>query len=225
MNILITGCSSGLGYEIAKRHLSVGDKVYGISRSDCDLDLEDFLRVDFKHPETYNKIRDESFMQGVNFNRVYLNAGQIGGIKPVNSLTKLDIMEIINGSVLGNKEVLDNILQKGSVETVIWTSSGAAEKAYDGLSLYCLSKAMNLQLARCYKEEFEDLEVYCINPGPFKSKMQEEIRSYDIELFSSLKRFNEKAEFFPTAEVVSKKILEVLSKNNKLPFNITLKYV
>jgi NADP-dependent 3-hydroxy acid dehydrogenase YdfG len=222
MNVLITGCSSGLGYELAKRHIEFGDHVYGISRSSMNLELSNFLQVDFKQSKSSSLIREEPFLRYKNFNRVYLNAGTLGELKPVNKVDPLDLFSTLRINVLGNKIVLDTVLEESDVEEVIWTSSGAAEKAYDGLSLYCLSKAMNIQLARCYQAEFKGVDFYCMNPGPFKSKMQEELRRGDSELFSSLKRFKDQAELFPTAEVVSKRILEVLSKNLKLPLNIVL---
>ena len=220
--ILITGCSSGLGFELAKTHIELGDSVYGISRSLTNLELTDFLQVDFKQDNAYNKVRQAQFLHYAYFTRVYLNAGELGSLKPIDTTTPEEISDIINSSVLGNKQILDILLKRKNVERVCWTSSGAAEKAYAGMSLYCLVKAMNLQLARGYQEEFPDIKFHCVNPGPFQSKMQEEIRSYDPSLFPSLNRFHELEHTFPPASSVANMLIKKLDGDTPLSFNMKI---
>ena len=50
MNVLITGISSGLGYELAKKFIKKGDNVYGTSRRKISLDAN-HLQCDFNNLE------------------------------------------------------------------------------------------------------------------------------------------------------------------------------
>ena len=215
MNILITGCSSGLGYELAKIHVNRGDNVFGISRSLVNIPLKGFLQVDFKEDNAYNKIREATFLRYNSFDRLYLNAGELGPIKPISETTSEEIFDIIKSSFLGNKQVLDELVKNNNVKRVCITSSGAAEKAYEGFSLYCMVKAMNVQLMRCYQKEHQGIVFDCLNPGPFESKMQTEIQDFDGSLFPSLGKFHRIKDELPTTEDTAQWFIRSLESPEK----------
>ena len=85
MNILITGTSSGLGYELAKQFISKGDTVYGISRGISDLNIKQ-IQCDF-HDLQAISIALNKLIDVTTFDLVILNAGILGVISKTNKIT------------------------------------------------------------------------------------------------------------------------------------------
>ena len=57
-NILITGCSSGLGLALTNLYLEKGFKVFGISRNKPEINNENFVHKSFDLSQT-SKIKEE----------------------------------------------------------------------------------------------------------------------------------------------------------------------
>lgn len=66
-NILITGCSSGLGLALVNLYLKKGFKVYGISRTKPEIQNDNFIykRFDLANVEEIKPILQE-FIQSIN---------------------------------------------------------------------------------------------------------------------------------------------------------------
>jgi benzil reductase ((S)-benzoin forming) len=188
-NVLITGTSSGLGYSLAKEFKDGGYNVYGISRSFTDLDINK-VECDFNDIGSIESALN-SLVDVDNFSHIILNAGILGKVAIQKDITIPEYNEIFNVNVLSNKIILDSLLNKSTVESVIGISSGAAHKTYFGWGLYCCSKAAFSQLLTSYSDEFKDVNFVSLRPGLVKTKMQDEIHSYDINEFPSLKKFND----------------------------------
>lgn len=60
--------------------------------------------------------------------------------------------------------------------TIVFTSSGAADKAYAGWGAYGASKAALNHLAITLQAEEGDVTTVCVRPGVVDSEMQREIR-------------------------------------------------
>ena len=78
MNILITGTSSGLGYELAKQFSLEGHNVYGMSRKKSDLQIKQ-AQVDFINPQSI-VVSMDNLIDVDKIDLVILNAGQLGEI-------------------------------------------------------------------------------------------------------------------------------------------------
>ena len=158
MNILITGVSSGLGYELAKKFIARGDKVYGTSRRKTNLNIN-HLQCDFNNLEEL-AINFHNFIKNVlEFDIVILNAGMLGEINKISDLSVNQFNEIFNVNVLANKIILDRLLlNKINLKQIIGISSGAALKSYYGWSLYCCSKAAFKQLLSTYAQEYPKIQ-------------------------------------------------------------------
>ena len=184
MNALITGTSSGLGFELAKRFQKEDRNVYGISRSKTNLPINQ-MTCDFSDLDSITD-RLEELIDTDEFDYIVLNAGILGRISHTKDLSVSDYNEIININVLSNKVILDYMLNKCSIKNVIGISSGAALKTYIGWSLYCCSKACFNQLISSYSHEYTNTHFISLAPGIIKTKMQDYIYSQDEIKFPSL---------------------------------------
>lgn len=192
-NILITGCSSGLGLALTNLYLKLGYKVYGISRTKPNINNTNFF---FKAFDLSNisLIKSEltSFIKSIiNIEIVYLNAGMLGEIKSSLDLSVDDLKEVYELNVYTNKELLD-ILSTIKVKTIIAISSGASKNGSKGWASYSLSKAGVNMLINLYAKELEKTILLAVAPGVIETPMTDYIR-YEIDdnIYTSAKRLKE----------------------------------
>ncbi len=192
-NILITGCSSGLGLALTNFYLDSGFTVYGISRSKIDIKHKNF---NFKAFDL-SKIDDikEKLTPFINeiseIETVFLNAGTLGEIKEMSNLTVDEIKKVLDLNVFANKELLD-ILSKSKVLNIIALSSGAAIKGSKGWGAYSLSKASLNMLINLYSKEMLNTKLLAVAPGVIETPMTDIIRfEVDDKIFTSAKVLKE----------------------------------
>jgi len=211
MNILITGTSSGLGYELAKQFSLEGHNVYGMSRKKSDLQIKQ-VQVDFVNPKSV-VISMDNLIDVDEIDLVILNAGQLGEINKTNNIKTNQFNDIFNINVLSNKVIIDWLLNHNiSVKNIIGISTGASLKAYYGWSLYCASKAAFKQLLSTYAYEEPNIHFLSLAPGIIKTKMQEYIYKVDSNKIPSVKKFKDMFNTMDTADIVANKII------NNLPY-------
>ena len=191
-NILITGCSSGLGLALTNYYLEKGFKVYGISRNKPDIKNENFIHKSFDL-SNISKIKEElsTFILDIKeINTVFLNAGMLGKIKILSELSIEELNEVYALNVYANKKLLD-ILMNIKVENIILISSGASKNGYKGWGSYSLSKAGVNMLVNLYSNEMIDTKVLALAPGVIKTPMTDYIRfELDENIFPSVKKLN-----------------------------------
>lgn len=192
-NILITGCSSGLGLALTNFYLDLGFNVYGISRNKPNINNKNFTHLAFDLSDTKNiKIYCKNFIENItNIDVVYLNAGMLGEIKTLKELSIEEINEVYNLNVYANKELLD-ILATIETKVVIGISSGAAVNGSMGWASYSLSKAGINMLINLYSKEMVNTKLLAVAPGVIETPMTDYIR-FDIDdnIFTSAKKLKE----------------------------------
>lgn len=211
MNVLITGTSSGLGYELAKEYVANGDIVFGISRSESDIPIN-------------QKICDLSNLQelpaalnslvGLNkIDTVILNAGMLGTLSKTRDIPMDEFDNMFKVNVLANKVIIDWLLNNDvDVKTIIGISTGAALKTYYGWSLYCTSKAAFKQLISTYAQEEAGIHFMSIAPGIIKTKMQDYINGIDVKTIPSVEKFQSMYDTMATPDAIAKKLIKLLPK-------------
>lgn len=192
-NILITGCSSGLGLALTNYYLQKGFKVYGISRNKPEIQNQNFIHISFD----LSKISDiktslTTILKEIkNLDLVFLNAGMLGKIKILQELSIEEMQEVYNLNVYANKELLD-ILMQIDVKNIFIISSGASKTGYKGWGSYSLSKAGVNMLVNLYSNEMFNTKVIALAPGVIKTPMTDYIRfELDENIFTSAKKLNE----------------------------------
>jgi len=193
MNIIVTGASKGIGYELAKLFASnINNKVVIIARNRLKLEqlkreclyqypgaklfplVFDLSNGDFEHAFTRELL---SFIPSVDI--LVNNAGALVN-KPFEELTKEDVDTMYRTnitSVFGLVKSLLPYMGKGQVPTHIVNISsmggyqGTAK--FPGLSAYSSSKAALSNLTECLAEEFKgrNISVNCLCIGAVQTEM------------------------------------------------------
>lgn len=192
-NILITGCSSGLGLALTHFYLDKGFKVYGISRTKPKITNENFI---FKSFDLSNikeiKTSLNDFIKNIKIIEiVYLNAGTLGEIKSSFDINIDALQKVYELNVYSNKELLD-IFSKISVKNIIAISSGASINGSKGWAAYSLSKAGINMLINLYSKELLNTKLLALAPGVIETPMTDYIRfDIDDKEFPSAKRLKD----------------------------------
>ena len=192
-NILITGCSSGLGLALTNYYLQKNYKVFGISRKKPDITNTNFIHKSFDL-SNISKIKEElsTFILDIKeIDTVFLNAGMLGKIKILSELSIQELNEVYTLNVYANKELLD-ILMNLKVKNILVISSGASKNGYKGWGAYSLSKAGVNMLINLYSNEMINTKILALAPGVIKTPMTDYIRfELDENIFPSVKKLNE----------------------------------
>ncbi len=188
-NILITGCSSGLGLALTNFYLDNNYKVFGISRTKPNIKNKNFIFKEF-NLSNLNKIKNSltPFIKNIGqIEVVYLNAGMLGEIKQLKYLSLEEIKKVLDLNVFANKELLD-ILSSCNIKNIIAISSGASRKGSKGWGAYSLSKASLNMLINLYSKEMENTKLLAVAPGVIETPMTDIIRfEVDDNIFTSAK--------------------------------------
>ena len=192
-NILITGCSSGLGLALTSFYLQKGFKVYGISRNKPKIQNINFIHISFDLSRISNikEILSPIIQDISQIETVFLNAGMLGKIKILEELSTSEMQEVYELNVYANKELLD-ILKNIKVKNILVVSSGASKTGYKGWGSYSLSKAGVNMLVNLYSNEMLNTKILAVAPGVIKTPMTDYIRfELDENIFPSAKKLNE----------------------------------
>lgn len=188
-NILITGCSSGLGLALTKQYLKKGYKVFGISRTRPTINHKNFIfkSSDLSKVKKIKKNLTQFLSDIKKYEIVYLNAGILGEINSMTKLKSKNIKKTLDINVFSNKELLD-ILCSLKVKNIIAISSGAAVNGSYGWGGYSLSKSSLNMLINLYSNEMPNTKLLAVAPGVIETPMTDIIRfKLDDEIFTSAK--------------------------------------
>lgn len=153
MNILVTGCSRGVGLEICRVLLEEGHVVYGVSRSHSDefRILEEkyesklfFKSVDLSDTTNIHKIIFKEFLTNSVPLDGYVNNAAVAYDDIITNLQidKLRAMYNVNvfSPMLLTKYAIRNMLLHHIQGSIIHISSISVHTGYKGLSMYASSK-------------------------------------------------------------------------------------
>jgi benzil reductase ((S)-benzoin forming) len=224
MNILITGCSAGLGFGLASNYLKEGHKVFGISRTPNDTLTNynnfNYLLQDLSDFEVLRKRIPEFLTNLESLEIVVLNAGILNEIKDLKDTTIEEIKQVMDVNVWANKVLIDVLFENvENVNQIVAISSGASVSGSRGWNAYSLSKATLNMLIDLYSKEKASCHFCALAPGLIETGMQDYINdlpdSYQAT-FPLVKKLKEArgTEGMPkpidAAKIVSKSIRRVL---------------
>ena len=193
MNIIVTGASSGIGFEaVIELILSGEHKVIALARSQDKLErLSEIaaglnpdcilfpIKFDFVHDD-YGDL--EQFITA-NFDGkidVLINNAGVLINKPFIQLLETDVVEMLQSNFIGHVRIIQSLykfMPAGSHILNIGSMGGFQGSAkFPGLSAYSASKAALHTLTECLAQEFtqQGIKVNCLALGSAQTEMLEQ---------------------------------------------------
>jgi NAD(P)-dependent dehydrogenase (short-subunit alcohol dehydrogenase family) len=178
--VVITGTSRGIGYHLAQRFLNEGYGVIGISRNPAPIGHSEFREV-IADLSDMNQVRElKSQLAGIPISGLINNAGIHGPVGPLESIDLEEWRDAFNINLFG-AAALSQICIPSLRENkgfIIFLSGGGSAFPRANYSAYGVSKCGVIRLADTLAGELTpDVLVYCIAPGPNRTKLLDETRA------------------------------------------------
>ncbi len=192
MNIVITGASSGVGFEaVLELILASHHRVIALARSQASLtrllEIAKGLNPDCTlYPVAFDIVHDDyadlrSFMASRFDNRVDILINNAGALvsKPFAELSETDFVEMLQSNFLGHVRMIQSLLPlmpQGAHIVNIGSMGGVQGSAkFGGLSAYSASKAALASLTECLAQELagQQISVNCLALGSVQTEMLE----------------------------------------------------
>ena len=166
-NIVITGTSRGIGFELAKQFAKNGHQVLALSRNSAPLSAINHenitvLSVDISHAEDLHKVA--AFIKNTwkKVDVLINNAGKLIN-KPFTELSSEDFLEVYKVNVFAVAEItklMIPFLQKGS-HVVTVSSMGGIQGSlkFPGLAAYSSAKGAVITLSELLAEEYKEQQI------------------------------------------------------------------
>jgi short-subunit dehydrogenase len=163
-NIIITGTSRGIGFELVKLFANQGHNVLALSRNELPIKLLNLKNVttfpfDLSDAEAYHKVED--FIKS-DWNRVDVlinNAGQLLN-RPFAQTSMTDFEEVYKTNVFGVAEltrlVIPFMKKDGHVVSISSMGGVQGSMKFAGLAAYSSSKAAVITLTELLAEEYKE---------------------------------------------------------------------
>lgn len=166
-NIVITGTSRGIGFELAKQFAENGHQVLALSRNTEPLSAVNYknitaLSVDISNNDDLNKVTDFIKITWEKVDVLINNAGKLIN-KPFTEISSEDFLEVYKVNVFGVAEItklMIPFLQKGSHVVTISSIGGIqGSLKFPGLAAYSSAKGAVITLSELLAEEYKEQQI------------------------------------------------------------------
>ena len=166
-NIVITGTSRGIGFELAKQFAENGHQVLALSRNTKPLSAVNHkninaLSVDISNNDDLNKVTDFIKSTWEKVDVLINNAGKLIN-KPFTEISSEDFLEVYKVNVFGVAEItklMIPFLQKGSHVVTISSIGGIqGSLKFPGLAAYSSAKGAVITLSELLAEEYKEQQI------------------------------------------------------------------
>ncbi|MFT6066320.1 MAG: NAD(P)-dependent dehydrogenase (short-subunit alcohol dehydrogenase family) [Paraglaciecola sp.] len=166
-NIVITGTSRGIGFELAQLFANTGHQVLAVSRNTETLTAVNHpnisvLSVDLSNNSDIKKVSEFIKTNWKQVDILINNAGKLIN-KGFTDLTSDDFLEVYKVNVFGVAELTKNLipfLQKGSHVVTISSMGGVqGTMKFPGLAAYSSAKGAVITLSELLAEEYKEQQI------------------------------------------------------------------
>ena len=161
--VIITGTSRGIGFELVKLFSSSGHKVLSLSRNskpinDLQLDNVTSMAFDLTEPNQFKKVAEFIKTDWQQVDILINNAGKLVN-KPFTETTMTDFEQVYKTNVFGVAELTKTVVpfMKKDAHVVNISSMGGVQGSvkFAGLSAYSSSKGALITLTELLAEEYK----------------------------------------------------------------------
>lgn len=186
MNVVITGASSGIGFQLARVFLKHQHSVLAIARNTKDLnELQKqytaqqlvVLKADITNPLSYEIIAHEVKVKWNSQIDVLINNAGLLINKPFSSIDNLDFDALISTNIKAPFFLIQQLVQympaKAQILNIGSMGGFQGSAKFKGLSVYSATKAALACLTECLAEELNDRQVLvnCVALGAVETPM------------------------------------------------------
>lgn len=218
--VVITGVSSGIGLELAKKFIGYGDKVFGLSRHEFALEGLNHIVCDVSFSDECKNAIEKVYEQEGRIDLLINNAG-MGIAGSVENTTEADARKIFDVNFFGTfymcKHALPYLrLSKGRIINI---SSVASKLSIPYQAFYSASKASIDAISAGIRAEAKSfgVKVTTILPGDTKTgftaaRVKHDDGVYDERFKKSIERMEKDEQNGMTSEYVAKVIFKTANK-------------
>lgn len=166
-NVIITGTSSGIGFELVKLFSEKNHNVLAISRNNNDLRTLNLpgvmpIDLDLTESEDYNSL-DKYLSSFKNIDILINNAGYLVN-KPFEETTLKDFQDVYSTNVFSvamlTKKIIGFMSESSNVVNISSIGGVQGSMKFSGLSAYSSSKAALNILTEMLAEEYKDRKIH-----------------------------------------------------------------
>lgn len=166
-NIIITGTSRGIGFELVQLFAKAGHHVLALSRNEkpiqnLKLDNVTCFSFDLNNEEAYTQVEDFISKSWKHVDILINNAGALLN-KPFSETTLSDFSHVYKTNVFGVSELtritLPFMKKKSHVVTISSMGGVQGSMKFPGLAAYSSSKAAVITLTELLAEEYKDTGI------------------------------------------------------------------
>ncbi len=223
-NVVITGTSRGIGFELAKMFANNNHNVLALSRNTNPLEKINYknitsISVDLSNNSDFKKVTDFIDENWSKVDILINNAGKLIN-KPFTDLTSEDFLEVYKVNVFGVAELTKRLIPfftKGSHVVTISSMGGIqGSLKFPGLAAYSSAKGAVITLSELLAEEYKEQQIAfnVLALGAVQTEMLEEaFPGYEAPI-SALEMGNYIYDFSMTGnKFYNGKVLQVSSTN------------
>ncbi len=223
-NVVITGTSRGIGFELAKQFAEAGNNVLALSRNTKPLETFNHknittISVDLSNNSDIKKAVDFIKTEWKQVDILINNAGKLVN-KPFTELTSEDFLDVYKVNVFAVAELTKSLIpffQKGSHVVTISSMGGIqGSLKFPGLAAYSSAKGAVITLSELLAEEYKEQQIAfnVLALGAVQTEMLEEAFPGYIAPISATEMADYIFNFALTGnKVYNGKVLQVSSTN------------
>lgn len=220
-NIVITGTSCGIGYELAKKFLKSGNYVWGCSKSKSKIKYKNYFhqRLDLSNfNKLKNWVKNIKIQSSSNIDILILNAAYyertLNYFENDENINRTISINLTSSAILC-REISKIMIQNKSGNIFFFSSSAVAVKD-EGTSSYAASKAGLEMFSQVLSKELQKfgINIFIFRINFIKTRLSKNMKVKEIN--NLLKKF--KTNIFFNTNAIYKKLINcyINKKKNKI---------